>query len=259
MTYSVAGVPTASREPMRRLTSLGARYLRDDPADRVGRAVALRGEHGVGKTHALLFALAELTSPEAAEADPARSKPPLALYVRADGPDPVMLYGKLMSQFGPGDLRELAREAFAGYAAEAFSDTRAAARADAERVLDELRSSPELALAAVEGKQLSLTAVINRQEAALEGIQKRLGWFDRAVRGLLEPALADLAHRWFSGDELDDRQLASLGVPANIRSPDDTRVAVHVLAALARAARRPLVLVLDQAESLLVGSDGALD
>lgn len=259
MTYSVLGVPTAERESMRRLMSLAERYLRDDPAHRVGRAVTLRGEHGAGKTHALLYALAEMTRHRGLDVvDQERGKLPLALYVRADGPDPVALYRKLMSQLTLGDLRELAMEAFAGYAAEAFSDTRSAAPADAERVSEQLRSNPELALQAVTDKQLSWTAVIDRQEADLEEIQ-RLGWFDRAVRALLEPTLAELAHLWLRGGELDDQKLASLGVQANIRLPDEARIGVHVLAALASVARRPLVLVVDQAESLLIGSDGRLD
>jgi hypothetical protein len=246
MTYSLKDVPTLKREPMQRLVTLARRYLSDDPADRVGWAVAMRGAHGTGKTHSLLYALAELTV-----RGPPDQKAPLVLYVRADGPSPVSLYGKLMSQLSAGDLRSLAEDAFAGYAAEAFTETRTPSPERGEEVPDELRASPSLVRDALREKELSWTAVMDQHELDMERIQKRLGRFDRPVRDLLEPRLEALAHRWLTGDTLDEEELKTLGMDSNIVRSDDARLGLHVFAMLARAARRPLVLMVDQAEALI--------
>jgi Cdc6-like AAA superfamily ATPase len=264
MTYSLAGAPTALRSSMLRLVTLARRYVEDDPAHRAGRVVALRGQYGTGKTHTLLYTLADLTGPGGR-----RPGAPLVLYVRADGPDSKSLYQKLMSQLALDTLRDLVEHAFTSYAADAFSATRAAEPLPEDEsieldkplpdVADQLRGDPALMRRALETKSLSWTAVVAQQERDMERIQGRLGGFDRAVRGLLETKLEDLAHRWFVGGTLDARELAALGVSANIERPDETRLGIHVLAALARAARRPLVLALDQAEALIGTPGGALD
>ena len=97
--FSLEGIPTASRPPVERIGNLVERYLEDDSADREGKAVALHGEHGSGKTHTLLTGLHTL----AGEGSDGK-KPPLVLYVRADIPEPLALYRKLLVQLSLSDL-----------------------------------------------------------------------------------------------------------------------------------------------------------
>jgi hypothetical protein len=256
LTYSLKGVPTYHREAMKRLIALTRRYLKDDPVERAGRAVALPGRHGTGKSHTLLAALADATDPETAGPDRVA---PLVLYVRAEAPDPVLLYRKLMSQLSLVDLQELVQGAFAGYAAREYADTRPDVNdTPDDPITTALRRSPQEVQQAVVSKGLSWSALVTQQEEDIRRIQPSLGRFDRPVRALLQPARATAAHQWLVGAPLDEGTLKILGVESAIEDADAARLGLHVIAMLARAAQRPFILVLDQVESL-VNPDDVLD
>jgi hypothetical protein len=250
--FSLAGTPTAQRQPIERIVNLVDRYLEDDPIDRAGRAVALHGEHGSGKTHTLLVALARVVARSADDAP----RSPLALYVRADSPEPLALYRKLMTQLALPELARLVEDAFAGYAADAFTSVRTDASDDSAGIAEQMRANPGVVLEAIRVKELSWSDAVGQQEADIERIQKQYGKFDRVARSLLEPTLATTAHMWLSGGELERDDLKRLGVEGNIEEATDATLALHVLAALARAARRPFVLVVDQVEALVETTDG---
>jgi Skp family chaperone for outer membrane proteins len=256
LTYSLDGVPTVPREVMTRLIALTRRYLDDDPAERSGRAVAIPGRHGTGKSHTLLAALASATDPEAT--GPGRTAP-LALYVRAEAPDPVLLYRKLMAQLSLVDLQQLVENAFAGYAAREYAETRDGVEDTVgDPVTESLRQSPKDVQRAVRAKGLSWSALVTRQEEDIKRIQPSLGRFERPVRALLQPARSTAAHQWLIGAPMDQDALKTLGVESAIDDADAARLGVHVLAMLARAGQRPFILVLDQVESL-VNPDDTLD
>ncbi|HEY3472068.1 MAG TPA: hypothetical protein VGL47_43520 [Amycolatopsis sp.] len=248
--YRIDGVPTAmSRVPLERLLAIQGRYL-DDPA--TGRAVAIHGRHGTGKTHTILaaLALAQGVRPD--------GNRPLVLYVRADGPDPLMLYRKLMSRWTATELAELAEYAFAGYAAEEFIASRDSVdgeTSDTER----LRSDPQLVEQAMKVGELSYTAVVNRQDDDIRRIQGRYGGFERVLLALANPALRHAAHRWLLAADVNADDLKRLGVAGPIEHPHEVRIGIHVLAALARRAGRPLTFAIDQVEALLRTSHGTID
>jgi Cdc6-like AAA superfamily ATPase len=250
--FSLKGIPTAARPPVERIGNLVERYLEDDVAAREGKAVSVHGGHGSGKTHTLLTALDKLAGVRSDE-----EKPPLILYVRADIPEPLALYRKLMAQLSLPDLAELVEAALAGYAAEAFTSVRPALTPESASVAEQMRAQPDVVLNALRVNQLSWSDVVGQQEADIGGrIQKRYGRFDRVVRALLEQSTATIAHVWLSGGDLDPDDLRRLGVEGNIEEPTDATLAIHVLAALARAARRPFVLAVDQVEALVETTDG---
>ncbi|MEU6388094.1 hypothetical protein [Streptomyces sp. NPDC046939] len=248
--YRLDDFPTSlSRIPLERLLSIQRRYVQDPAA---GRAVALHGPHGSGKTHTLLVALAT------AHAGGPPVKPCIVLYVRADGPDPLLLYRKLMSRWTLSELTELAEQAFAGYAMDEFIASRTpegGETADTRR----LRDNPHLVRQAIRDNELSYTAVADRVEHDIRRIQGRYGAFERVLRSLSNPALRQAAHRWLLAEDVSDEERIRLGVPGAIDQPSDIRKAIHVLATLARRAGRPFTLAMDQMEAFLRTSDGRID
>lgn len=257
--FSIEGIPTAlNRAPLQRLDAILRRYL--DDWRETGRAVALHGEPGTGKTHTLLFALSELT-----ERGASASRPPIVLYVRADAPDPVLLYRKLMSRWTLQELVGLTEEAFASYAADEFIESRDfienrhPSDEDAPDVPEELRSNPELVMKAISDSELSSTAILDRAEGDIARIQGHFGNFERALRGLSNPKICSSARRWLIAEEVSADELERLGVPGNINDVPQVRIGIHVLAALAHRARRPLTLAIDQAEAFLTTDDGMID
>jgi hypothetical protein len=254
--FSVEGIPTATgREPLRRLTIMQHRYL--DAWTDSGRAVALHGGHGTGKTHTLLYALSQIGLHQTEN-----GRHPVTLYVRADAPDPVVLYRKLMARWSRGALRELAVQAFAGYAAEEFVASRGSTdgpRDELEQVSRRLRDDPELVRHAIQGSELSRTGILNRQEQDISRIQGSFGHFERGLRALFDPNLAKAAHRWLTAESVEPADLERLGVTGPIQDLPDVRIGIHVLATLARRAGRPLTLALDQVEAFLRTSDNAIE
>ena len=240
--YELSGIPTSTtRLALQRLLAIHGRYL-DYPEG--GRAAAVHGAHGTGKTHALLVALsaASKVGPD--------GRQPIVLYVRADGPDPVLLYRKLMSKWTNADMVELAEQAFGGYAAAEFIASRSSADDEVEDA-QTLREDPTQVLDALRRNDLSRTDVITRQEEDLVRIQGRYGSFERVIRGLLNPALSRSAHLWLSGEVLAREEYDRLGVSGPISEPSDVRAAVLVLATLARRANRRFTLAIDQVEAFL--------
>ncbi|MFB6580580.1 hypothetical protein ACFCYC_24780 [Streptomyces sp. NPDC056402] len=248
--YGLEGTPTAmSRVPVQRLESIQRRYL-EDPV--VGRAAALHGPHGSGKTHTLLVAM------DRARNDTTTARPRVVLYVRADGPDPVLMYRKLMSRWTATNLSELAEQAFAGYAMDEFIASRKNVKGETEDTR-RLRDNPDLVKQAIEDNELSHTAVVNRLDDDIKRIQGRYGNFERVLRSLSDPALCPMAHRWLLAEDVHPKELARLGVSGVIDHPTEIRTAIHVLAALARRAGRPLTLAMDQVEAFLRTSGGTID
>ncbi|MFG2980641.1 hypothetical protein ACGFYQ_05195 [Streptomyces sp. NPDC048258] len=249
-TYGLEGTPTAmSRIPLQRLESIQRRYL-DDPV--AGRAAALHGPHGSGKTHTLLVAM------DRASRDKTSARPRVVLYVRADGPDPLLLYRKLMSRWTATELSELAEQAFAGYAMDEFIASRDSVTGETQDTR-RLRENPDLVKQAIDDNELSHTAVVNRLDDDIRRIQGRYGNFERVLRSLSNPALCPVAHRWLLAEDVHAEELVRLGVSGVIGHPAEIRTAIHVLAALARRAGRPLTLAMDQVEAFLRTSDGTID
>lgn len=248
--YRLDDFPTSlSRIPLERLLSIQRRYVQDPAA---GRAVALHGPHGSGKTHTLLVALAT------AHAGGPPVKPCIVMYVRADGPDPLLLYRKLMSRWTLSELTDLAEQAFAGYAMDEFVASRTpegGETADTRR----LRDNPHLVRQAIRDNELSYTAVADRVELDIRRIQGGYGAFERVLRSLSNPALRQAAHRWLLAEDVSDEERDRLGVPGAIDQPSEIRKAIHVLATLARRAGRPFTLAMDQMEAFLRTADGRID
>ncbi|WP_306212900.1 hypothetical protein [Actinoplanes sp. RD1] len=247
-------LPTVERDAIARLLRLCRRY-RDEtglsPGSRQGRAVAVHGEHGSGKTYALLVALAEVFRADA----PRRA--PFALYGRADAPDPVQLYRKLLHRSTRSELQDLVAQAFVSYAAESFADERGRPMsADDWHKLD---ATPDGVRTAILRGELSWTSVVSHQEEDLARVEGSGTSFERVIRALFDAEAADDAHRWLTGAELPAAALGRLGAASNINDLQHVRLALHTLAALARRARRPFVLAIDQAEVFLLNPDGRLE
>ncbi|MFB4278951.1 AAA family ATPase [Nonomuraea sp. MTCD27] len=237
--------PTVMLTPVDRLTAWVRRYL-DVAALRSrnsGQAVFLHGEHGSGKTHAIRYALGQAAA-KAAETGALR------LYVKAQDGDFVALYRRLMSQVGQDRLRELAL-AFRGVLAVERFGARFGTDAP-PALLAEVRENPARLALLYEELLVEPGSVLEAEAGELERVSDDGQEFQRALAGLLEPANEEAAYTWFTGRDLDLAEAERLGVSGPLDDPDQCRFGLQLLTALSTRAGRPIIVVIDQCERLVL-------
>lgn len=251
---------TLARPDVDRIRELVGRY-RDslDPShEGSGLAVAVHGEHGSGKTHVLACAMAALSLMGPGLPDEGSDREVLTMYVRADGPDVLALYRKLMSQLTPSVLRDLSARAQAEYARQEFEASRGLDGGTACAVLAGLGRGTDWVAKAFDAADLQATAVLDRQREDLARQGPRREDFERVVPNLLNRDLAELARQWLCGDVLGDAELSHLGIVQNIDSALKVRMGIQALLTLGLRAGLLIAILIDQAESFVATADGGL-
>jgi hypothetical protein len=229
-----------------------------------GRAVAVHGDHGTGKTHALACVMATLGAapPEHRDKAAGLDEPEVpavrVMYVRADSPDVFAIYRKLMSQITLKDLRHLSVRARANYAGEEVAQSRRLDDQAARKALGRLDPDTDWVSRAFEATELQATAVLDRQRGDLTWEGMRRQDFERVIPNLLNPDLADLAYRWFTGETLTESQLHNLGITENIDNSLKCRMGIQALLTLSWRGGLPIAVLIDQAEALVTAEDGSL-
>jgi hypothetical protein len=243
---------TLARPSLERLRELIARYRASyDPADD-GRVIAVHGQHGSGKTHALGDAMVTLSK--------AGDAPVRTIYVRADSPDVLSLYRKLMSQVSMQDLQELCRLARQQYAREELADSRDLGPETVSAALETAEGAGgDWVTRAFRQAELQATAVLDRQisDLAREGMRQKD--FERVVPSLLNHDLDEIAYRWLRAERLADSELRALGISENIDDPLRIRTGIQTLLILSCRAGRPLAILIDQAEAFVTTDAMTLD
>lgn len=244
---------TLTRPSFDRLSALVDRYLLayDVAHDDDGVAIAVYGEHGSGKTHALAHAMQVLLKVDS-------ETPVQVLYVRADSPDLLSFYRKLMSQVSLPKLRELCRLAREQYAREELAVARGLDPTALDVAVAEANAGDDWVERAFATADLQATAVLDRQigDLAREGMRRKD--FERAVPNLLNRDLDDIAYRWLTGEWLPDSDLRALGITENIDDALKIRTGIQALLILSRRAGQPIALLIDQTEALITSEDGSL-
>jgi hypothetical protein len=248
---------TLARSSVVRIRELAARYRDsyDPTGEGSGLAVAVHGEHGSGKTHVLACAITELAPSDSGLPGGSSGRDVLTIYVRADGPDVLALYRKLMSQLTRPLLRQLSARAQAEYAAQEFAASRGL---DRETALATVGLGTDWVATAFEAADLQATAVLDRQRQDLVRQGLRREDFERVIPNLLNRDLSELARRWLCGEVLDDAELRHLGIARNIDSSLKVRMGFQALLTLSLRAGQPIAIVIDQAESFVTTTEGAL-
>jgi hypothetical protein len=244
---------TLARPAMNRLADLVGRYRTayKPGGNDNGRAIAVHGEHGSGKTHALAAAITSLGT--------AGPVPAWSIYVRADGPDVMSLYRKLLSQVSLPKMQELCTRAREAYARAELEASRGLDSCAVREALETVQAGVDWVESAFSGAELQATAVLDRQGADLarEGLRQRE--FERVVPTLLNRDLAGLAYRWLTGEQLPGADLRALGITENIDNPLKARMGIQALLILSNRAGQPLAILIDQAEALVTAPDGTLN
>jgi hypothetical protein len=232
---------TLARPALDRLSNLVDQYRRSysQATNDNGRAIVVHGEHGSGKTHALGCAMLALLAPE---------EGPLVriLYVRADSPDMLSMYRKLMSQISLHELQGLARLTMAQFP----EGVRAA--------LGKTAADSDWVTKAFQAAELQETAVLDRQSSDLAREGMRQKDFERVVLNLLNRDLDERAHRWLTGEELTEPDLRALGITGNIDDPLKIRAGIQTLLILSKRVGQPVAILIDQGEALVTAEDGTL-
>src|SRR5580658_5481486 len=157
--HAVAGpdepeMVTLIRDGVHHLQVMAERYLeRYSPAGVTrGGVVALHGEHGAGKTHAIWYVMQHLDTGLPRFEEVPKTGSLCQLYAKVDGPDVVQLYRALISQVGLSQMRELSRAFLAVVAAEQGAGT--ADPDDRAAIRRRLRDSPDVVTGLFESARL---------------------------------------------------------------------------------------------------------
>jgi hypothetical protein len=246
-------LPTVELPAIEQLRNRLDRYLSDFAAGNAdhGRVAFLHGAHGTGKTHAVLYALGP--SPELPQAPQAW---PYRFYVKATDDNFVALYRRLMGQLDLAALRDISLR-FLGVISSEEAGRVFGAEAEA-RFLAQLRETPDQVYAMSEELIVEPGAVLETQAAELAGIVGGREEFQRALTFLLDPALEEPAYAWLAGRDVSADEASRLGVSGPITDAQLCRYGLQLLVSMCARIGRPVIVVLDQCERLILDRNGSL-
>ncbi|MFC4018423.1 hypothetical protein ACFOW4_10780 [Micromonospora sp. GCM10011542] len=233
--------PTVALQQVRRLSLLVSRFRRSHELGGVssGQVAYVYGAHGAGKTHAIRAAVGQIAT------HPGNTQV-LPLYVKLDGPDFVQAYRRLMAQLSLSDLTGLALRFLGSLSAVADPSP---ATAD---IQDDLRRDPAALLQMFDEHLLERGLLLEAQADRMRDAVRDEKNFQRALTYLLEPALQEAAYDWLLGRQVSEPELRRVGISRQLDTPDQCRYGLQLLTLICERAGRPLVLILDQGEKLLL-------
>ena len=255
---------TLMLDPVERTLRLAGIYLRDfAPGQNPhGLAVALRGEHGSGKTHVIRYVMGEVAAGypysqqeiQATTEIQQASEKPLQIYVKAEGPDFLAVYRRVMAQIPIDLLRDLSLRFLGVVAGEQFQKD-LPDREDSTRVAEKLRSNPEYLSELFREYLVEEGAVQEQQSKEIAEITEHRRDFQRAFYAMSNAELATTAYNWLLGQEISADDTRKIGVCGPITSTDVVKVALQLVFTLFNRVGRPLMLYIDQYEKLVLAQD----
>jgi hypothetical protein len=218
-----------------------------DSKKRYGAAVGLRGGHGSGKTHLLMW-LSE-------QAIALQKIQPIVLYAKADRSTMFDLYTQMLSDLSREKLLEILDQALRGVAKH---DVR---KAKVTESLGTRLEQPDSLTTLEKEGNIDLDTLHVQMQALLEDPNTQIPVeIPRAVTQLADPAYGEKIYQWLFGKSVPGLEDIRLDHPLlqlqpetkDILGPDVAAVNVlETIAALLRLAERPLVVLIDQLEVLL--------
>jgi hypothetical protein len=228
-------------------------YLIDYPEGagrRYGAAIGVKGGHGSGKTHLLMWL---------AEKAKNRSKiQPVVLYAKADRASFADLYSQLLAGLPRERMQELINEALAKLAQEQVG------RAKLTEDLAERTTTPEGIEALDKEAKIDLEHLVIQLQSRLDNPENPVpGVIPRTLTLVNNSRLGEKAYHWLAGQEIDG--LADLNLTHQLFQPESAKNggaenslgditavnALETIAALLLTAERPLIVLIDQLEVLL--------
>lgn len=245
----VLNLPTAPLPAVEQVWKVTGAYLKSSAEGCVdyGQVVFVHGDHGAGKTHAVLHALGRV---------PELTGELYRFYVKAEDDDLVALYRRLMGQLDLAGLRDISLR-FLGMIAGEEAGRSFGEEAEAT-FLTRVRKAPELVYSLYETLTIEPGAVLQQQAAEVTGVVGGRADFQRALAYLLDPVLQSAAYAWLVGRDITTDEASRLGVGGPIREPQLCRYGIQLLVSISTRIGRPIVVTLDQCERLIFDRDGAI-
>lgn len=250
-------LPTLLLDPVRRLLELAARYLSGftPSGEKIGLPVNLTGGHGSGKTHTIRYVMDQIDAGEIRPAEGVLS--PFVIYVKAEDPDFMKVYGKIMNQVPLDTLADLSLRLLGVVAGEQFGQLLSDPKIT-QRAVELLRTDPSGINLLFERYLVSQDAVRQEQAAEIYRSAGDVREFQLVYKYLLDPELGPAAHAWLLGQPVPGDELRKLGLNRLLDTTELARRSLLLLATLFGRTGRPLLLFLDQYEKLVVTQDPAL-
>lgn len=209
-----------------------------------GRAIALIGPYGSGKTHTLNHVLQNYLP---SQGDVTK---PYTIYFRLDDPTLLSAFRRLVGSISQTDLTVAIQRATAALVSE---DLATPLGADQPTGLSDmsarLMSDPALVSQLFDSHTVAQTDVRSRGLEEVKALNAPRDDLLRVVPLLMEPTLSTAAYSWLAGVEVDPRDLVSLGVTAPVGT-EMMRAILQFIASVFRRAKWPLIIALDQVEML---------
>jgi hypothetical protein len=248
--------PTLSLDPVKRALRLTKDYLERFSVSekRRGQFIIFRGDHGAGKTHTIYHVMDRVET--GALRPPEGIPAPVQLYAKAEGPQFLDVYGRLVKQVSFDVLRELSRRFQGVMTGEQLGDE-LKDEAKGKEAAEQLRLNPDAVDELFRQAAVERGAVEERQAEVIDQVAGRASSDFRRIMSFLPGtgSLARSAYQWLTGGTLAPEEMRMLGISGPISSPEVGKWSVQLLAGLFRRAGRPLIIYLDQYEKLVLGSD----
>lgn len=256
-TGRAVSLPTLLLPPVQQLHDMIRRYFGQyDPAARgKGLPVALHGDHGTGKTHAIRYTMSLVASGELRPS--AGGLQPYQLYARAETTDFMEIYRQLVHQVPLAMLRDLTLR-FLGVVGSEIYGASMSSEMVGERATQIVIQEPEVINRAFREYLVGESEAKFRQAEEIQRAAGKEENFQNVIGYLLRDDLAETAYRWLAGEIIEERDLKKLGVTALIQTPALARWGLRFLATIFGRGGRPLIIYIDQYEKLVLSLDGTL-
>jgi hypothetical protein len=240
---------TIDREPISRVREAVLDYVRRYPgtSKNRGQIVAIRGEHGSGKTHTILTVI-----PKVREERGTVGETPVQITVKAETPDLTALYRDIFAQLPFNLIEQILNRSIAALAAERFALEPAVTEATASKYRQDRNAAARL----LSDYLVDRGAVELQQVQEIGRVTEGRADFQRALPCIVgeEPELAKQAYLWLSGQSIEKRYQEMLGVTSLVNGAEMYKSALKVVAGLFERAGRPLLVYIDQYEKLITTS-----
>lgn len=212
----------------------------DNPGRRYGAAVGLRGGHGSGKTHLLMWLAAQARGMRNIQAE--------VLYAKADKASFYDIYSQLM-----GELPREGVQRAIGYALKNIAINEVGRAKATESIQDRIKTPDDLPKLYDE-EHIARDQLLQLLRGRLEETQVPED-IPRTLLQVDSPTLGAKAYQWLSGRDTAPPEELGLGRKlfeprlADAEEQDATAVnALETVAALLNLADRPLIILIDQLE-----------
>lgn len=206
-----------------------------------GTALGIKGSYGSGKTHLVRYLM---------QAARLSGQNPVQVYIKVESNDDLWaVYRRIIMQIDYETMWEVNTKWLSKLAQNEARKAKIT-----QPVIEILEQNPEAVDRYLNATLLSPEVIQENLRQAVLDITYSQDFF-QAISYLRDPSLGREAYRWLQGEQLSSHTLRKLGIQDSLNHKEDVDAALRLLVTLFSYARRPLLLYIDQINSLVQDTD----